>query len=489
MQEKDTSYTDTRASIPESNGERNARTTDEIFISKAEQGSASFGKTASNASESSHSVRLHTKKSARELLRYDEEISVADAFGKKDTLPSVIKKSPSLIQRLWGLFFGGLSLKIPKLHRRDSAGIDRVLVMVLFIIVCIGSVMVFSASYAFAETRYGNSLHFVRKQILFVLGGIIIMIAASFITPDFYKLVSRSFFAVSLLLLVLVLLIGFAGNGAQRWLQIGPISFQPSEVAKLSLVLILAWYFSVFEDRATNYSNKRQSVFYGIIYPFLLIGITAGLVMLEKHLSCLIILGCIGLIIMFASGSDGKVLGLICGGGLVSVAVMAVAIPYTRRRIEIWLDPTKDAQGGGWQTLQGLNAIGSGGFFGLGLGNSRMKYSYVSEPANDFIFTITCEELGFVGAAAIVALFAVFVIRGYHIARTNDDTFSRITAFGITTHIAVQVLLNIAVVTNVFPNTGIALPFFSYGGTSLLILFLEMGILLSVSRGSHLKYR
>ena len=457
-------------------------------VDSAEVRGAGFGR-ASALTSSASAKEGRPKRSFWKALRYDEEVSVADALGKESELPSFIRKMPKPIPFLWRTLFGGINFKDKKFYPRTSAGVDRVMVLIICILVCIGSVMVFSASYAFAQTRYGDSLHFVKKQISFVLAGLVVMFVASILTPAFYKMISRGFFGVSLILLVLVLVMGFAGNGAQRWIAIGPISFQPSEVAKMALVLILAWYYSVFEDRITNYSNRRMATFYGIVYPFLLIGVTAGLVMLEKHLSCLIILGCIGIMIMYASGSEQTVLSLICGGGIISVAILALVIPYTRRRLVIWLDPTKDAQGGGWQTLQGLNAIGSGGFFGLGLGNSRMKYSYVSEPANDFIFTITCEELGFVGAAAIMALFALFVWRGYHIAKTNRDTFSRVTAFGITTQVAVQVLLNIAVVTNTFPNTGIALPFFSYGGTSLVMLFAEMGILLSVSRASHLKYR
>ena len=169
--------------------------------------------------------------------------------------------------------------------------------------------------------------------------------------------------------------------------------------------------------------------------------------------------------------------------------MLALTLDYARERVTVWLDPAAYPLEGGWQTLQGMMAIGSGGFFGLGLGNSRLKYSWVSEPANDFIFTITCEELGFLGAGVILLLFFLFIRRGYGIATKNDDSFSRIVALGITTKVAIQVLLNIAVITNTIPNTGISLPFFSYGGTSLLMLFAEMGILLSISRRSVLPYR
>ncbi|MBE6695970.1 MAG: putative lipid II flippase FtsW [Ruminococcaceae bacterium] len=453
-----------------------------------------FGRSAPTTQDvkKPRSDALHTGKSnipKRIKTRFSDDISLSEALGNENDLPKFIQRMPKPFRRIWQMMFGGIDKNIKMVIPRESAGIDRVMLIIICILICIGSVMVFSASYAFAETRYHDSMHFLKKQIMFVIIGFIAMFITSIFTPDFYKMISRGVYAVSLLLLVAVLVMGFAGNGAQRWLSIGPISFQPSEIAKMSLVLILAWYFSVFGDKVIDHSNRKTSFFYGIFYPFSLIGITAVLVMLEKHLSCLIILGCIGLIMMFIAGSDGKLLGLICGGGIVAVGSLAVALEYTRRRLVIWLNPEKYPLDGGWQTLEGMLAIGSGGIFGLGLGNSRMKYSYVSEPANDFIFTITCEELGFVGAVIIIALFAIFIWRGYVIALKNQDVFARLTAFGITTQVAVQVLLNIAVVTNTIPNTGIALPFFSYGGTSLVILFAEMGILLSVSRTSHLKYR
>ncbi len=456
------------------------------------QNNIGFGR--SSAIKDENTITLHkendekTKKKGFKSL-FDEEVSVSEALGDRKRLPRAITRMPKPFQLLYRMLFGGIYEKPKMLVPRQTAGIDRVMFIIICALICIGSVMVFSASYAFAESRYHDSLHFVKKQILFVILGFIALFITSKFTPEFYKTIARGAYAVSLVLLVLVLIMGFAGNGAQRWIQLGPISFQPSEIAKLTLILILAWYYSVFGDRARNYKNKKQAFFYGILYPFLIIGLTAGLVMLEKHLSCLIILGLIGLTLMFLCGSNGKWLGFICGGGIVSVGALAVALEYTRRRLVIWLNPEKYPLDGAWQTLEGMMAIGSGGMFGLGLGNSRMKYSYVSEPANDFIFTITCEELGFVGAVAIIALFTIFVWRGYVIALKNNDAFSRATALGITSHIAIQVLLNIAVVTNTIPNTGIALPFFSYGGTSLIILFAEMGILLSISRYSHLKYR
>ena len=201
----------------------------------------------------------------------------------------------------------------------------------------------------------------------------------------------------------------------------------------------------------------------------------------------MIILGALAISIIFAAGGNGKMLGLMCGGGGGAVTVFALAVEYTRRRITIWLNPELYPRDGGWQTLQGLMAIGSGGLFGLGYGQSRLKYLYVSEPQNDFIFTILCEELGFLGAALAFSLFALFAYRGLDIAASHPDPFSSLCAFGITMKVIIQALLNICVITNTLPNTGISLPFFSYGGSSLVMLFAEMGILLSLSASSHIK--
>ena len=210
------------------------------------------------------------------------------------------------------------------------------------------------------------------------------------------------------------------------------------------------------------------------------------LVMLQHHLSCIIILGLIGLLIIVSSGVDLRYIGAFCLAGVCGVSYIAFFTDYTKDRITAWLDPEKYKLTGGWQTLQGLMAIGSGGFFGKGLGKGELKYCYVSEPANDMIFAVLCEELGFFGALVSILLFAVLIWRGFLIALKNDDTYARLLTIGICIKIAVQVLLNIAVVTNTIPNTGISLPFFSYGGSSLIMIFAEMGIILSVSRKSKI---
>lgn len=363
---------------------------------------------------------------------------------------------------------------------------DPLLLMLIALLSLFGSVMIFSASYANALARYGDSFYYIKRQIIWLFVGVAVMLLFSRPPAEFYKRFTPHAFVLTLVFLLLVLIIGESGGGAKRWIAIGSLTFQPSELAKTTLVLMLARHFS--NKRETILSeNERRSFFVGTLLPLGYIGLVCGLVALEKHLSCIIILGALGVFLMFAGGSRLKYLGMFGACGVAGVSALALLTDYTKRRILIWQNPEAFPLDGGWQTLQGMMAIGSGGFFGLGLGNSRLKFSYVAEPQNDFIFTITCEELGFLGALLILALFALFCIRGYTIAMRHPDPFCALTVFGITSKIALQVLLNVAVVTNSIPNTGISLPFFSYGGSSLVMLFAEMGILLSFSRGAHIR--
>lgn len=365
--------------------------------------------------------------------------------------------------------------------------VDYLLLAVIAVLVLLGSLMVFSASFAYAEYRYGDSYYFIGRQIIWVIVSGTIMMGAAKMTPVFYRHLAVPLYGVVVALLLAVLVIGSIGNGAQRWISLGPITIQPSEIAKTSLVLILARYYSIFGTRALEIRSKPRMLVWGTLIPFAFIGCFCVLVMLQKHLSGIIILGSIGLSVMFVSGISLRYLGYFTGVCTAGVTCLALFTDYTKRRITTWLNPELYPLEGGWQTLQGLMAIGSGGFFGLGFGNSRLKYSYVSEPANDMIFTIICEETGFIGALLIMLLFAVFIWRGIRIGLSQEDTFSRLAAIGITVKVAIQVLLNICVVTNTIPNTGISLPFFSYGGSSMIMLLFEMGILLSISRTAVLR--
>lgn len=354
--------------------------------------------------------------------------------------------------------------------------------LLAIIIAVFGSLMVFSAGSAYASFRYNDSLFFVKRQIVWLFLGIAVMLSASRIKPSFYFTLTPYLYVITLLLLILVLAVGLVGNGAQRWISIGPITIQPSEIAKLTIVMALAYYFSVYEDRAINTKNAKNKFIYGTVIPTLIIAIPILLVMLQKHLSCIIILGTIGLLVIIASGIDTKYISFFSLLGLIGVSCIAFFTDYTKNRITVWRNPEAYQLTGGWQTLQGLMAIGSGGLFGVGYGKSLLKHCYVSEPANDMIFAILCEELGFVGALLTLTLFALLTVRGYKLSTLSSTVFERLVIFGICTKIAIQVLLNVAVVTNTIPNTGISLPLFSYGGSSLIMIFFEIGIVLSFSR-------
>lgn len=381
-----------------------------------------------------------------------------------------------------------LFTRIKKIIKSEKVGrIDGLFLLAVCLITAYGTVMVFSAGGAYAEARYGDSMYFIKKQTIWLLLGFAVMIIASRIDPAIYKKYTPHLYGFTLFLLLLVLAIGFVGNGAQRWISIGPITIQPSEIAKITIILMLAFYFSKYENKATNRRSRRNVFLYGTLFPCLIIAIPIVLVMLQKHLSCIIILGVIGLLLIFAAGIDPRYISAFCGAGAVGVTCLALFTDYTKDRITVWQDPEKYKLTGGWQTLQGLMAIGSGGIFGVGYGNSILKHCYVSEPANDMIFAILCEELGLVGAAMAMLLFGFLIYRGCIIALRAPDFYSRLVCLGICIKMAVQVLLNIAVVTNSIPNTGISLPFFSYGGSSLVMLFFEMGIVLSVSRYSKIQ--
>ncbi len=369
---------------------------------------------------------------------------------------------------------------VHKPRKHDIIFLSTVIILAIY-----GTIMVFTSGYAYAAFRYDDALHFINRQSIWVLFGIAAMIASYHIPIMVLKKYTTLIYASSLLLLGLTLVIGFVGNGAQRWISIGPLTVQPSEIAKLTIVMMLAKYFSENDKHACQ-SCKRMDIFLkGTLIPGIIVAIPICLVMLQHHLSCIIILGAIGLLMIIVAGVNLRyIIGAVClGAG--GVTCLALFTDYTKDRITVWQNPEKYKLTGGWQTLQGLMAIGSGGLFGKGLGKGELKYCYVSEPANDMIFAILCEELGFVGAATAMALFVILIWRGFKISLRSNDTYARLLGIGICIKIAVQVLLNISVVTNTIPNTGISLPFFSYGGSSLIMIFFEMGILLSISRSSH----
>jgi len=361
-------------------------------------------------------------------------------------------------------------------------GFDLPFFVLVIIILLFGLVMMFSASYAYAYYYNHDALYYIKRQALFAVVGVIAMLIMANI--DYHKLhkFALPLIGITYVLLIIVLFMPPL-NGCKRWINLGFTTFQPSEIAKFAVVLLFAHYISVF--------NKKMQTFTFGVLPFLfVIGSIAALMVLEPHLSGTIIIVCIGLTLMLVGGTSLKWFaggGIIAGAALGFIVMFTGFISYAQSRLVYWLDPFKDAQGKGWQTIQSLYAIGSGGLMGLGLGNSRQKYLYISEPQNDFVFSIVCEELGFIGAAIVIILFALLVWRGYVVAMRSPDKFGCLLAVGLTTQVGLQAALNIAVVTNSIPNTGISLPFFSAGGTSLLMLLFQMGVVLSVSRFSNVE--
>ena len=347
--------------------------------------------------------------------------------------------------------------------------------IILMLLVCYGLVMLFSAGYAVALYRRGDAYTYIRPQLLFAAFGAAAMYAASLVDYHIWHKLAWPIMGVSLALLAIVLFMP-EYNGCKRWIVLpGLGTLQPSEIAKFAVVLVFAHIISLNHDRMQTFAT-------GVLPFMVILGAVTVLMLLEPHLSgTLLILG-IGAVLMFVGGTGLKWFALagIAGAGAIAAAVVLLPelVPYAMGRLSSWRDPFADPLGEGHQTIQSLYAIASGGAAGLGLGNSRQKYLYVPEPQNDFIFSILCEELGFVGAALTVVLF----LRGMSIAVRARDKFGALLAVGFVVQVVLQAVLNIAVVTNTIPNTGISLPFFSSGGTSLMMLLGEMGIVLSVSR-------
>ncbi len=372
-------------------------------------------------------------------------------------------------------------LSMPK-----KGSVDVPLLLITSALILFGCVMIYSASYVFAEKHHDESTYFIARHLLFLLMSVAFTaVVVKFCTPRFWKDFSYVFYGISILLLLLVMtpLGSDLGSGARRWIDLKIITLQPSEIAKLALVLTLARFMATHERQVTSTHRFGGDFKYGVLYPGLMIAAVGGLVALEHHISGLLIIGMLGVAVMFLGGTRMRWLFGIGGVIVVAACILILMFPYAFARVDTWLNiEDADPLGSAWQTLQGLMAIGSGGLFGTGLGNSRQKYGYVSQPQNDFIFTIVCEEFGFIGAVLVIGLFAAFVWRGFHIARHAPDKCSSLMVYGLTFKVALQVILNIAVVTNSMPNTGISLPFFSYGGTSLMLQIFEVGIILSISR-------
>lgn len=385
-----------------------------------------------------------------------------------------------------------------------SGSMDIPFFLLLITIVTIGLIMLFSASYTYSYYFRNGSTEIFTNQLIFALIGLVLMYIISRIRYEYFRLVAIIGVFVSIALLIIVrLLPDSVQPGFYRWIDLGFITFQPSEIAKIGLILILAFLLErnykgvtgkvpnemilrMTNGKVTIYKSFTSLIFYGCI-----ILLFAVLVLIENHVSGCILMLAIGVVMLFLGEVKGKWF-IVAGIVIVIGVVVLIANPdilkeYAGERIVAWLDKDYDPMGARWQTNNSLYAIGSGGLLGTGLGQSKQKHLYVSEPQNDFIFAIVCEELGFVGAVIIIVLFALLIYRGIKIGLMAKDRFSALLCMGIAFQVGIQVALNIGVVTDFLPNTGISLPFFSAGGTSLIILLCEMGMVLSVSRSARKK--
>ena len=363
--------------------------------------------------------------------------------------------------------------------RRGDPGatVDIPFLILVLLLLTVGLVMLYSASFAQSEydTGYEISTRYLQKQAVCAGIGLIALWAFGRIPAQIWYKFAWPLYGVSIVLLLSVLVIGEEVNGAKRWINLAGIQFQPSEVAKFTMIVL-------FARLTRTFGGKARSFRYGVLgFGMALMGILVPLA-LEKHLSAIMLMGMVAVVMMFVAGTHPKWLLAGAGAAAVFVIVYVSFMGYAGDRITAWLHPEADPGDTGYQILQSLYAIGSGGVFGLGLGKSKQKYLYLPFQYNDYIFAIICEELGFFGAVLIMALFSMTILRGYWIALRASDRFSTVLAAGLVTLIAVQSILNLGVVTNLLPSTGIALPFFSYGGTALAVNLGEMGIVLSISR-------
>ena len=367
-------------------------------------------------------------------------------------------------------------------------GIDIPFVLLILVLLAIGITMMFSASYPVAYYQNeGDSYYYLKRQLLFALIGLAIMFAISFVDYHYYHRFALVILGLSYFALLLVLVMPAQEGGVHRWISIGSFGIQASEISKFAIILFLAHWGSRYYDRMDTFK-------FGVLPGAAVFLSTAFLLLFEPHYSCIVIIAMLTVVMMFVSGIKLKWLAI--GAGLLALLIILLwvtgMLTYAMERMDGWgqaLNEDLDSEmwNSTWQTRNSLYAIGSGGLFGMGLGQSRQKYLYLPEPQNDFIFAIVCEELGLIGAVAILLIFALLVWRGVIISLRARDRFGKLLGIGLISHIGLQVILNILVITDWLPNTGISLPFFSYGGSSLLTLMFEMGVILSVSRTSNIE--
>lgn len=413
---------------------------------------------------------------------YDEKIARTRTKNRRNTKGSMPRNNRQNLSR------GKIVVRRKKRNKifDIGMGLDLPFLLTILVLITIGTIMMFSASYPTAYYEVGDSYYYLKRQIVFAVAGIILMILISFFNYRKLHALAVPILIVSYISLTVVLLLPSETN-IKRWINIGSFGIQPSEIAKFAIILFLAHWGS-------KYYNKMQTFKYGALPGALVFSTTAVLLYLEPHYSCIVICAVLTLIMMYISGIEVK---WIVGAGVIIgiVAVIAAqtgALTYAMNRMDGWgqaLNYTADNKWDTWQTRNSLYAIGSGGFWGLGLGQSRQKFLYLPEPHNDFIFSIVCEELGLIGAIIILLIFAILVWRGITLSLRASDRFGKLLGVGLTAQIAIQVIMNIFVITDWLPNTGISFPFFSSGGSALLMILMQMGIVLSISRTADIEGR
>jgi cell division protein FtsW len=399
---------------------------------------------------------------------YDEKVNNSRRRRQPEGKQPEKKKRQSKIRR-------------PLLER--GMGLDLPFLLLVLVLVIIGMIMMFSASYPSAYYKLNDSYFYVRRQLIYAAIGLAAMIGISFFNYNKLHKLAPLLLGFAYLTLVIVL---FLPGKVHRWIEIGPINIQASEIMKFALILFFAHWGSLYYD-------KMQSAKYSVLPGLLVFGSTAALLILEPHYSGIVITAILTVIMLYIGGMQMKY--LIIGFVLLIIAVLGAwvtgILTYAMQRMDGWgqalIYTTEEMWQTTWQTRNSLYAIGSGGMFGLGLGQSRQKYLYLPEPQNDFIFAIVCEELGFVGAIIILLIFALLVWRGITLSLRSKDRFGKLLGIGLSSQIGVQVILNILVITDWLPNTGISLPFFSYGGSSLIMLLMQMGLILSISRTANIE--
>lgn len=364
-----------------------------------------------------------------------------------------------------------------KLARGPIKGLDRGLLLVILMLVVFGLIMVFSASAPAASAYQNNPYYYIIRQAIFAVMGVAAMMVLSYFDYHNYSKFAFLILAGSFLLLFAVYIpgLGVVRNNARRWINIGISTLQPSEVVKVAIIIYFSYSLSIIKDKIKEFRG-------GLLRYLIILGLFAVVLLKEPHLSATLVICAVGCVLLLVAGAKFSHFMALAACALPALVFVIIKSPYQLERVTTFLNPFADKSDAGFQVVNSLYAIGSGGVFGLGLGMSRQKFLYLPEPQNDFIFAIVCEELGWLGAALVLVLFGILIWKGYRIAQEAPDMFGTLLATGITSLVAIQVAVNVAVVTSSVPVTGMALPFFSYGGTSLLILLSCMGILLNISR-------